>query len=162
MRLLRPYIPLHVRLLVIERQARAGWNYSIMDQKLFEGYFPALKDRIRMLLQVTFRADSVHLDHDPALENRIKVFDDNGKLIGYQPDANDPEYLIYRTKPGHYIKTHVRGDGAQYSDTALAKRERKRNRTKKKYKWPSRPFPKRVKLDPSVRLTKLRELERKR
>lgn len=74
------------------------------------------------------RAAKLHLDHEPALENRQRYADVTG--IHYDPDANDPNHLVYRTVHEHYIKTHVRGDGAQFSDTALAKRERRRQKKK--------------------------------
>jgi hypothetical protein len=79
--------------------------------------------------------EPLHLDHNPALENRRKVVR-KGVHVDYDPPANDPAFLIYRTKHDHHIKTNVRGDGAQYSDRVLAKRERRRTKGKRK----SRPL----------------------
>jgi len=63
----------------------------------------------------------------------------------YHPDANDPQYLIYRSAANHDIKTRVRGDGAQFSDLALIRRQKKRDRPpKEKRPWPKRKFPKRA------------------
>jgi len=80
------------------------------------------------------------LDHDPALATRRKKGE--GRKTVYIPDANDPEFLIYREKHAHHIKTNIKGDGAQYPDRVLIKRARG-NRVKPKRKWPTRPFPKR-------------------
>jgi hypothetical protein len=158
-RLIRPYIPLDVRIRVIERQLMKKGAYNYWDRNIIESRFPKMRERLFAMLSIMFEGE-VHLDHDPALENRVKVFDNNGRLVGYQPDANDPEYLVYRNKHDHHIKTNVRGDGAQYPDRVLANRERKRNRKKVKRKWPSRPFQKKKKLTLSARLAALNLLNR--
>jgi hypothetical protein len=101
------------------------------------------------------RAD-LRLDHDPML--RVRKYNPNKKVIAdrYTPHAHDPDCLLYRPQPpefegSHHVKTYVRGERGQFSDTMLANRERKRERkakTKPKYfkaakkVWPSRPFPK--------------------
>ena len=76
----------------------------------------------------------------------------------YIPDANDPEHLFYRPHGAqfagsHDVKTRIRGDHGQFSDLALIKRERRRqkkatpakrdftfrtNKSKLKRKWPKR------------------------
>jgi hypothetical protein len=133
-RLPRPYIPLSVRADVAVKQATANGMRADAD-------FFALscREQIRQCLQYLFGSEPVHLDHNPALENRQKLYH-NGVHVAYSPPANDPEYLIYRTKHDHHIKTNVRGDGAQYPDRVLAKRERRRARKKRKYRWASRPL----------------------
>lgn len=72
----------------------------------------------------------LRLDHNPALATRMKRSHFNGKkwIAFYSPDANDPNYLVYREKHDHHIKTNVRGDGAQHPDRVLIKRERRRQR----------------------------------
>jgi hypothetical protein len=104
-------------------------------------------------------ASDLHLDHDPALENREKVFKCNVH-IGYEPDANNPDHLFYRPYGpeffgSHKIKTLIRGDHGQLSDAGLARKrkrfEKKRAKKKipshrahrsiRKKAWPSRPWP---------------------
>ena len=147
MRLLRPYISFETRAEVALVQARLR-GFSV-DQDFAK--LPASK-RLTALLRYLFGDNvAVHLDHDPALQNRTKVFR-NGNLVGYVPAANDPTHLVWRTKPDHRTKTFVRGDHGQYCDVILAARERNRakKKTKHKYRWPtgrkiqSRPFPSRV------------------
>lgn len=138
MKLLRPHIPLETRCRVLLRQLGELWPEQCIataKEARSLGYFVAgLKKQLSELL--VCGPDELQLDHEPALENREKVFDRSGQHVGYRPDANDPNHLIYRTKADHQIKTNVRGDGAQYSDRALAKRERRRQRGNK----PSRPI----------------------
>lgn len=149
-RLPRPTIPLAVKLTVAYRQL----GYS---GEMFDGLIESAKQRRRFgaaladaLIAISEKLkcprEELHLDHDPALENREKIIRD-GEIVGYIPDANDPDYLIYRPFSGqyegsHYIKTHVRGSNGQYSDTTLAKRERRRQKKalgkKRKKAWPSR------------------------
>jgi len=110
MRAYRPYIPYSVRALVAERQADAkGFR---PDPKL-----PA-NLRLRSCLIFLFGTAKVHLDHDPALENRTKIMRRDGQIGGYIPPANDPNFLIYRIAEDHRIKTYVRGDGALRSDVS--------------------------------------------
>lgn len=142
MRLPRPYIPMEVRLQVALRQAyqagycSAGFSFPV-----------SIQFQLQNALLFLFGDEQAHLDHDPALQNRERYADKTG--IHYIPDANDPNYLIYRTAQDHKIKTLVRGDGAQHSDAALARKNKRiaRNRDPKrrKRKWPTRPFPKRAK-----------------
>jgi hypothetical protein len=118
-----------------------------------------LLDRMLEMLAQELRCEvsQLHLDHDPALGARQKLVK-GGVHVGYFPDANDPEFLIYREKHAHFIKTNVRGIGAQHPDRVLIKKERKRSRgviTKKasrpwpkrkiqwRSSWPKRKFPKR-------------------
>jgi hypothetical protein len=74
-----------------------------------------------------------------------------GEIWVYEPDANDPEYLVYRPHGAqhagsHDVKTRIRGEHGQFSDIAMIKRQRRRERpAKRKAKIPSRPFQKRKK-----------------
>lgn len=138
MKLLRPHIPLSVRCVVVERQLRAAdLAWSIPETG-------AVSHRLAMMLLTLFGKESPNLDHQPALALRDKVFKD-GEHVGYRPAANDPEFLIYRTRRDHDIKTRVR-NGAQFSDHALIRRsKRKAKRAKPRQKIPQRkkPWPKR-------------------
>jgi hypothetical protein len=107
MRLPRPYIPLDVRIAVARRQLRLGHDWNLSNY--------SLEKKLKMLLLCLFGAEKYHLDHDPALMLRDIVRTKDGKLK-YMPDANDPDFLIYRERQDHRIKTIVRGDGAQRSD----------------------------------------------
>lgn len=77
-------------------------------------------------------------DHEPALGTRFQVWR-RGKFIDYDPPENNPDAMIYRSNAEHLVKTHVRGDHGQHSDTVLMKRERRRKTkaTKPKHKWPT-------------------------
>ena len=77
----------------------------------------------------------LHLDHDPPLCLREIIDAENGV---YKPDANDPDYLTYRTVSDHRIKTYIRGDGAQFSDAAKRRRKIKSERTDRPHpnRWP--------------------------
>jgi hypothetical protein len=101
--------------------------------------------RLSLMLSVLFGDEVPHLDHDPALAVREKVFK-NGKHVGYTPDANDPLYLVYRTKAEHDAKTRVRGEHGQFSDHALIRRSKRKNKPNgRKQKIPQRrnPWPSR-------------------
>ena len=128
MKLHRPYIPIDVRLKVAERQLGRSWS--------IRGQSP--KERLRLMLKLLFANQPFQLDHDPALVNRKF----NKRNHRYTPDANDPDYLIYRTKDAHDIKTRVRGDGAQHSDLGLRRKMKRieRRETRPIKKIPSRPF----------------------
>ena len=128
MRLPRPHIPIDVRCLVAARQLGRDW--SIKGQSRTE--------KLRIMLKLLFPDGEWELDHNPALENRFF----NKRTGKYTPDANNPDYLIYREKHAHKIKTLVRGDGAQLSDAAIArKRKRKERKAKRpKTRWPCRPM----------------------
>lgn len=89
-------------------------------------------------------------DHNPALI--LRDYNPRIKDVAarYTPHAHDPRYLLHRTVHGHHIKTNVRGDGAQRSDTGerMHRRRMDENRGLRKRKpkrnIPSRPFQKRV------------------
>ena len=142
-RLYRPYIPIKVRREVAIRQLKkvsepwwaVGHSAAPLSYLLWD-----------LAVRLSCKVEDLRLDHDPALATRRRLTL-KGK-IRYIPDANHPDFLIYRTKHGHHIKTNVRGDGAQYPDRVLIKRERKRRegvraKPKPKRKWPSKKIPSR-------------------
>lgn len=148
MKLHRPYIPLAVRIKVAERQFKAlrgeepAWksvSFSDLDFLLF-----LIADWLHKVGETRYVPHStvghLHLDHDPALTNRQY----NARTKKYTPDANDPDYLIYRTKEAHDIKTRVRGDGAQLSDLAIRRKNKRIAKKKRQARrpWPKRKFPK--------------------
>lgn len=149
MRLFRPYIPLDVRLKVASRQLSlidisATCLLALMKDS-------AIKKRLGYALAKLFHGRKHELHHRPALENRQQI-KRRGKIIGYIPDANDPDHLVYlENNPennDHYIETHVRGVGAQRSDTGqrnhtkALERNRGLRKRKPKVKIKSRGFQK--------------------
>lgn len=167
MRLPRPYIPLDVRCRIGARQI--GWGENAKDgqeaainsllrlhapirrhgHKGTSGYARLLRNILAELAtKLSCCPQDLRLDHDPPIALRVKVRS-RGKIIGYLPDANDPEFLSYRPHGAqfagsHDVKTRIRGDHGQYSDVTLIKRQRRRERGKKESarKLRSRPFPK--------------------
>lgn len=152
-RLKRPYIPYTVREKVILRQlAETGIKPDWLVEDL------PVKQRVDRYIRQLFGNVRPELHHRPALVNRQIVkakvsdnskhwtifIDDDWNIMRYEPDANDPRYLVYLAPDDHDIETRVRGLHGQYSDLALArKRKRKERKAKRpKRKWPSRPFPK--------------------
>lgn len=123
MKLVRPHIPLRVRVHVIAQQLQ---EHGQLIDVLAATSFPQDKDRLAFMLKRLFGDEKVHLDHDPALCLREIIDAEKGL---YKPDANDPRYLIYRTKEGHFQKTFRTGDGAQLSD--MGKRRKEKRRIKK-------------------------------
>lgn len=113
MKLLRPYIDIRTRCIVATRQC--GWSATGIPglMRLHQGHYGRLLQRILAELGEKI-GTPLHLDHDPALENRPF----NKRTRKYTPDANDPDYLFYRSKQSHRIKTLVRGDGALRSDAS--------------------------------------------
>jgi len=131
MKLLRPWIPISVRIKVVQRQL-LRFDVAAPDREKGERqdvYLDRLLGLLSTLMDALF--EPLQLDHDPALVNRKKIFR-NGKHVGYSPAANNPDYLIYRTKAKHDIKTRVRGDGAQYSDLALARKNKRIEKRREK------------------------------
>ncbi len=126
-RLYRPYIPIAVRVQVAERQV---------------GFPPCPEatpsSRLEGLLLMLFGDEPADLDHDPPLGAREKIWKD-GKVVGYIPDANDPDHLVYRAHATHLIKTNVRGLRGQHPDRVLIKKQRRLERPskpKRKREWP--------------------------
>lgn len=155
-RLLRPSVPLEIKCRVAMRQLGEMFPEQLIGENR-RRYDSLLKHLLAQLSASLCCSESdLQLDHQPALAVRKRVMR-KGVHVGYQPDANDPEHLIYREKHAHHIKTNVRGDGAQHPDRVLIKRERRRekrlktvdflkkrheNKIKQKSNWPKRPFPK--------------------
>ena len=167
--LYRPHIPLKVRCHVAERQLAA---YPTIQCLHLVVDWDQTTDRARLESALTLLARAIgceikdlRLDHEPALALRPQERRGLGKKTYYLPDANDPEYLAYRPHGAqfdgsHDVKTRLRGDHGQFSDIALIKRQRRRerpakpkraisnaskfpkspSRIKQKTKWPSRPF----------------------
>ncbi len=149
MRLPRPHVSVEIRCRVVLRQLGTMWideaiNAHRPDHRMnIVSLGTLLKvslDQLADLLHCT--ASDLRLDHDPALGAREKIRR-NGIIVGYEPAANDPEYLIYREKHAHHIKTNVRGIGAQHPDRVLIKKMRRHERgvkEKPKHKWLTRPM----------------------
>ena len=127
----RPNIPFAVRVAVSERMMlqRGIPPHTVNPQT--QKPLPLIR-RLLLNLHDLFGEAKVHLDHDPALVNR--PCDSAGR---YRPDANNPDYLIYRTAANHDIKTRVSGEHGQHSDLAL-RRKRKRAERKKQRKRSTR------------------------
>ena len=145
--LYRPYIPLKVRCRVALRQLGEVWHERYLQN--CDGNYGLLLKGLLGRLALMLKAEKLELDHDPALVLREQHFVTfKGKMtLKFTPDANDPEYLVYRPDTGHRHKTHGvrREDSPEFSDRVLMKRQRRRERPKRKKLWPSRPFPKRSK-----------------
>lgn len=137
MRLHRPYIKIKTRLIVAERQAAAhlpNWSATAPSKPL--------GNRLKWLLKLLFGSEECELHHRPALLNRRRYIR-HGK-IHYDPPANDPNFLVYLRKSDHEIETRIRGQGAQLSDLAIARKRkraaRKKAKGKTKSKWQSAPM----------------------
>jgi hypothetical protein len=170
-RLYRPPIPLGVRCAVAERQVRERFKTELTAAAIEEAkqLYRAKAKLLEWLLSLVARRfgcepRDLRLDHDPALGARPRAGE--GKATVYDPPANDPNHLRYRPHgaqfaESHDVKTRIRGDHGQFSDVALIKRERRRQKReadakdpkkdrskrrpgplgkKPKTRWPSRPF----------------------
>jgi hypothetical protein len=129
-RLYRPSIPVEVKCRAALRQLGELWIDEAIGAN--HGGMGAFLDRLlfKMAELLNCEVKGLRLDHNPALATRERKGE--GKNTIYKPDANDPEFLIYREKHAHHIKTNVRGDGAQYPDRVLIKRARKQKRKPRK------------------------------
>jgi len=135
----RPHIPIPVRLTVIARQLQESRQlYDVLTVAVLTMSEAAKLDH---LLTCKFGEEKYHLDHDPSLV--LRSYDEaTGQ---YTPDANDPDFLVYRTEEDHRLKTYVRGEGAQFSDAAKRRRAIKQQRQERPRpnRWPpkgSRPM----------------------
>lgn len=143
MKLYRPHIPLRIRCIVAGAQLLAhGVNvFAEFSREEGETRAALLERRLARLADILgcTRAE-LRLDHNPALGLRkrrrtgktIMVGGEPVDVLIYSPGANDPAHLLYRSHHAHLIKTNLRGDGAQFSDTALMKRERRRKKKRAK------------------------------
>jgi hypothetical protein len=133
MRLPRPHVPISVKLAVAERQLRERGPVATLMADTTGMRIPK-SSRLKHILGVLFGNAPCHLDHDPPLMLRYRT---SG---GYVPEANDPNFMIWRTAENHRVKTYVRGDGAQLSDAGKRRKEiRRRKKTDSeriKYRWP--------------------------
>lgn len=120
MKLLRPHIPLDVKLQVAARQLCQGNGLACVLSVMASRWTKQAK--LDWMLHVLFGAGPVHLDHDPPLALRYY----NERTGKYRPPANDPMHLVYRTAKEHEVKTRVRGDHGQFADLALIRREKRR------------------------------------
>lgn len=151
MKLYRPPIPVEVRCRVALAQLGEIWPEGRLDAWRYDRTVapryrnPGLGKLLEILLAelaglLGCAKIELRLDHNPALGLRkkrtrreLKYHPPTDGIVAlmvttYTPDANDPAYLIYRSHAAHHIKTNVKGDGAQFSDTVLMKRERRRRR----------------------------------
>jgi hypothetical protein len=130
MRLKRPRIPVKVKLAVAARQLAERGTAFALDPDLPDEH------KLVLLLWLLFQDEPHDLDHEPPL--MLRRF--NPETGQYVPGANEPDYLVYRTRAEHKIKTLVRGDGAQLSDAGKRRKEirRKRKATRLKRSWPKR------------------------
>lgn len=133
MSLYRPHVPLEVRCAVGERQvARGRPTMPFADAPAAPPFGPRLKALLAKLAeQFGCEVSDLRLDHDPPLASRPRRRRGLGKKTYYEPDANDPDHLLYRPhgaqfEGSHDVKTRIRGDHGQYSDVVLIKRARKR------------------------------------
>lgn len=143
----RRYIPLKIRVLVVERQIaeKVGlqeWERMALAVFNTSSFKARLADGLKML----FGDKAVELHHRPALVNRPL----NRRKTDTVPPANSPDHMVYLLKDEeHRIETYVRGVGAQRSDVSQRRylKRVEKNRQKKKrsaQKWPSAKIPKRV------------------
>ncbi len=129
----RPYIPLSIRERVIDDQMReAKFTPTWASQQ-----GRSVATRLRFKLEEFFGCVPVELHHRPALVNRQRK--ENGS---YDPPPNDPDFLVYLPADDHDIETRVRGQHGQYSDLALARKRKRKERKsgRPRRKWPSKPW----------------------
>ena len=98
----------------------------------------------------------IQWDHQPPLALRDKIFDVDGEFLRYEPDENDPRYIVPMVTGLHREKTNGKRHDASNGDThkiAKAKRLSEANEEfrarltnpparedRPKRKWPSRKF----------------------
>lgn len=156
MKRVRPPIPWNVQWIAAQRQAfRAGIPTAFpVANKRGTVSQKAIRDATRVMLAALFPGEKTHCDHNPPL--RTRGYNPRRKDVAarYTPHANDPDHLIHRTVHAHKIKTNIRGDGAQFPDRVLIKRERKRERKKMREK--SRKIPVAARRNPWPKGRKIR------
>jgi hypothetical protein len=108
-RLVRPYIPLAIRVRVAERQL---WGRGPEMVEFYRSSFNrpvaeiSNKRRLAQALRILFGETPWALDHDPALGLRAKIFK-RGKFHRYEPDARPR-----RHKASRWRDTGDRQDGS--------------------------------------------------
>ena len=137
MKLYRPTIPVEVKCRVALKQLGELWIDDAIEAH--QGGLGAFLNQLLKKLSELL-GGKLHLDHHPPLAARKRKGE--GKKTIYDPPANSVDHLIYREVEAHRLKTNVKGDGAQYPDRVLIKRERRRQKrkAKRKYKWAARPL----------------------
>jgi hypothetical protein len=134
MKLYRPHIPITTKIDVAARMCcESGHTRAAEEASPENSPTWSQVQRLAHLLFALFGGKPSHLDHDPPLMLRRSLSSQDGTTI-YHPAANDPRYLIYRAAEDHKIKTFVRGDGAQLSDMAKRRKQKKHER-KARPKW---------------------------
>ena len=98
-------------------------------------------------------------DHMPPLGLRERILDNQGNIIGYIPDENDPRYIVPMIKEAHRRKTNGKPHDASSGDIhkvakgrrlhkkheefrrrLLSKGSEQIEERPKKRQWPSRKF----------------------
>lgn len=135
-RLYRPHVPLKVRCQVAARQLK--WHDPEMLLRLHRKNYGGLLDKLKADIAKAFGCEvkDLRLDHEPALalrHMRLATSPDGRGLVLYEPHANDPKHLLYRPHGAqfdgsHDVKTRIRGEHGQFSDVALIKRQRRREK----------------------------------
>lgn len=143
-RLLRPAIPLSVKLRVLLRQLGDAFADDMIAIAQEQGSLGLLvnekqADLARLL---GCQPNEIDYDHDPALGARRKVLDKFGTHVGYEPAANDPEWIFARERKRHREKTNVRGEHGQHPDRVLIKKNRKIERREAEAAGLAKPRPK--------------------
>lgn len=128
-RLWRPTIPVEIKCQVALLQLGEMFPDDVIkaNPRRLSRLLLDLKDRIADLLRCA--VSDLRLDHDPPLGARRKIMR-QGKIVEYEPKANDPNHLRYRPHGpefhhSHLIKTNVRGEHGQHPDRVLIKKARR-------------------------------------
>jgi hypothetical protein len=93
--------------------AKGGIFWTVYRSAVKDDLPWPLGRRLKSLLDDLFGDRPYHLDHDPALI--LRKF--NKRTGKYTPNANDPDYLIYRARDEHQQKTTGRKPGASRTIT---------------------------------------------
>lgn len=128
--------PVQIQITVAVRQLGPGANTAYFCQSPAELLDLLLAD---LASKIGCEVIDLQLDHDPML--RVREYRPRkGKPVAswYAPHAHDPDRLVWRSRRpqdagSHLVKTYVRGERGQLSDTALAKRERRREKNPDKW-----------------------------
>lgn len=137
----RPYIPLSVKIEVAVRQLRIEHRVDDETIRRTERRGGEYLDRLLFMLRLKLglsRDAKLELHHRPALTNRQQIKNAIGNVVGFVPDANDPEHLVWLHEADHDVETRIRGLRGQHSDLALRRIRKRRERKAKAKKRPSR------------------------
>lgn len=116
----RPYIPIEVRLRVVLRQL--GLTPEQIERRLLSAHHQSGGEGhgrllARSLAHLGIGGKRLQLDHDPALILRPYNARIRDVAARYTPNANDPDFLIYREADQHLQKTTGRRPGAERTIT---------------------------------------------